>query len=76
MSGRGPNESLYYTREEALYLRQRPPPPRPLPNNVGVILVGMMVLAILVALVLFGPGLIEQVRHMAYCMNHGQEAAC
>ncbi len=74
---REPSESLYYLRQEALYPRsRRPPPGHPAPNNVGVVLVLMTLVAIIVAVVLVGPGLVEHVRHIAYCMNHAQEAAC
>jgi hypothetical protein len=74
MSGR-PNESLYYTSQESLYPRARRPPPQA-PNNVGLVLVGMMLVAIVVTLALVGPELLGQVRHIVYCMNHAQEAAC
>ena len=76
MSGRQ-HESLYYTSQESLYPRaRRPPPPPQAPNNVGIVLVGMMLVAIVVSLALVGPGLIHHVRHIAYCMDHAQEAAC
>ncbi len=76
MSGR-PNESLYYTSQESTHPHtRRPPPAHPAPNNVGVVLLLIMLLAIVVALALVGPGLVGQVRHVVYCMQHAQESVC
>ncbi len=75
MSGRR-NESLYYTNESPYPRTRRPPPAHPAPNNVGVVLLLVMLLAIVIALALVGPGLVSQVRHMVYCMQHAQESVC
>ena len=69
MSGR-PQESLYYPRARTTA------PAHPAPNNAGVVLVAMMLLAIVVAVALVGPELVGELRHIVYCMDHAQEAAC
>jgi hypothetical protein len=71
-------ESLYYTRQESLYYprARTSPTAHPAPNNVGVVLLVVMVLAIVVAVAVVGPGLIGEVRQMVYCLEHAQEAAC
>lgn len=69
MSGR-PQESLYYARA------QRPTSAHPAPNNAGVVLVVMMLLAIAAAVVFVAPGVVGEMRQIVYCMNHAQEAVC
>ena len=60
-----------------MYLRARTPGrSHPAPNNARLILTVMMLLAIVAAVAFVAPDLIGEVRRMAYCMNHGQEAAC
>jgi hypothetical protein len=65
-----PQESLYYARA------QRPSSAHPAPNNAGVVLVVMMLLAIVTAVAFVGPGVVGEVRQITYCMNHAQEAVC
>ena len=48
----------------------------PAPNNVGVVLLVMILLAIVAALALVGPGLISEARQMMYCLDRAQEAVC
>lgn len=74
----GQRESLYYPRQESLHYprTRRPPPAHPAPNNVGVVLLVVMMLAIVVALGVVGPRLVGEVRQMVYCLDHAQEAAC
>jgi hypothetical protein len=63
--------------QPSLYTRARTPPPaHPAPNNVGVILLLIMVGAIAVALALVGPEVVGELRQMAHCMDRQQESAC
>jgi hypothetical protein len=63
--------------QESLYFRSRTvPSAHPAPNNAGVVLVVMMLLAIVAAVAFVGPGVVGEVRQMTYCMNHAQEAVC
>lgn len=71
---RRPEDSLY---TQSLYPRARTPSsPHPAPNNAGVVLVVIMLLAIVAAVALVGPELVRELRQMVHCMDHAQEAAC
>lgn len=73
MAGR-PQQSLH---TQSLSTRSRTASsPHPAPNNAGLVLVVMMVLAILVAATLVGPGLVAELRQVVYCVGRSQEAAC
>ena len=69
MSGRH-QDSPYYPRARVPQSRHAAP------NNVGVVLLVMVLLAIIATLALVGPGLIGEVREMMYCLDRAQEAVC
>ena len=63
--------------QRSLYTRARTPPSaHPAPNNVGVVLLVLMVLAIIAALALVGPDVVSEVRRMVDCMNTPEQAIC
>lgn len=71
---RRPENSLY---TQSLYPRaRRPPSPHPAPNNAGVVLVVIMLLAIVAAVAVVGPDVVKELRQMVYCLDHAQEATC
>lgn len=69
MSGR-PQDSVYYPRART------PQSAAPAPNNIGVVLLVMVLLAIVGAALLVGPNLIAEARHIVYCIGKAHEAAC
>ena len=63
--------------QPSVYMRARTPPSaHPAPNNLGLVLLLMTLVAIVVAVALVGPGVVGEVRRMADCMETPEQAVC
>jgi hypothetical protein len=63
--------------QPSLYTRARTPQAKhPAPNNVGVVLLVMMMLAIISAVALVAADVVGETRRMVDCMNTPEQAIC